>query len=126
MRVVENENTAIVCDSGQTKHRYRTFRGVLLKDFIDSAGVDMPNPRRRGEYYVLVRSTDDYNVIFAYNELYYGPAGEHTWVVFETDGEPLGENGPFLLLTAGDRVTGPRYVKCVNAVEVSKVAVPAP
>jgi len=123
MPVVQRKNGAIVCASGETRRTLQTFTGVLLRDILDSAKIAMPNHRERGEYLVLVRSSDSYNVLFSYDELYYGAAGDDIVLVFEENGKPIENEGPFMLFCTSDKITGPRLVKWVDRIEVSKVSI---
>jgi hypothetical protein len=96
------------------------WTGVLLRDLIDKAEVELPYKKARGEYYVTVSATDGYKVIFAWNELYSGPAGNNTWLFFEKDDQPITETGLFVLHCTSDIVQGPRHVKWAHKIEVKR------
>jgi len=121
MNVSEHENAAVICDSGETRKTFRKYKGVLLREILDSAKVVIPDARQRGEYAVFIHSTDNYNVLFSYNELHYGTAGDNTWLIFEENGKPIEQDGRFVVFCANDKVTGPRHVKWVNRIEVLKI-----
>jgi hypothetical protein len=126
MKVAEGENAAIVCGTGETRKTLKTYKGVLLRDILDSAKVVIADPHQRGDYFILVRSTDNYNVLFSYNEIYSGTAGDSTWLIFEENGKSIDKDGRFVVFSAKDKVTGPRHVKWVNAIEISKVTASKP
>lgn len=120
VRTVE-QATDVTCASGEVKKTISTARGVLLRDLLDSAQVQLPHKKARGEFIVYVAASDDYNVIFSWNELMYGAAGENTWLLFEQNGQPILEDGRFIVLCASDRTTGPRHVKWVERIDVRRI-----
>lgn len=97
------------------------FKGILLKDILDSAKVELPFKKARGEFIVYITATDGYKVVFAYNELYYGPAALNTWLVFQKNGKDLLSDGRFVLHCVSDPVSGPRHVKWVKSIEIKRV-----
>lgn len=110
-----------MCATGEVKKAVRSFKGILLRDILDSAQVQMPRKKARGEYIIYVTASDGYTVIFAWNELYYSPAGENTWLLFEENGQPISEEGKFIILCTSDVVTGLRHVKWVENIEVKRI-----
>ena len=111
----------IVGSTGQVRRVITSFRGVLLRDLLNRAGIDMPNPKEKGKYYVVARATDGYTAVFSYNELFNNPTGQQVFVLFDENGKPIAEDGAFVLLAANDTVTGARHVKWLNQIEVGKV-----
>jgi DMSO/TMAO reductase YedYZ molybdopterin-dependent catalytic subunit len=111
----------IVSTSGQVRRTIQSFRGVLLRDLLDKAHIQMPDQKQKGKYYVVAQATDGYTAVFAHNELFNNPTGRQVFVLFEEDGKPIGDDGAFVLLTADDTVTGARHVKWLNRIDVRKV-----
>ena len=119
--VAEVKSIPITEPDGTVKHVMPSFKGVLLTDILKKAGVTMEQQKDRGKYYVLVRATDGYTVLFAWNELQYGPAGRGTYLIFEEDGNPIHDAGPFVLTCTTDNATGPRHVRWVQSITVGKI-----
>ncbi len=111
----------IVSTSGQVRKTFQSYRGVLLRDLLDKAHIQMPNQKDKGKYYVVTRATDGYTAVFAHNELFNNPTGKQVLILFEENGKPIAEDGAFVLLTGDDTITGARHVKWLNRIEVRKV-----
>lgn len=88
------------------------YRGVLLKDLIDAAGLrnDRPGDFKRTVF--IAHAHDGYAVTFSWHELFNTPIGERVLVAFERGDEPLSvEEGAPLLFSAADILPAPRHVK---------------
>ena len=112
---------SITCESGDVKKRITGFKGILLHDILQKAGVEMDSKKDQGKYFIVVTATDNYQVIFAYDELMYGPAATSAYLLWEEDGKPIAEDGPFIVLCTSDIASGPRHVKWVRNIEVRKI-----
>jgi DMSO/TMAO reductase YedYZ molybdopterin-dependent catalytic subunit len=116
-----HNNVNIVCSSGETKKELRSFKGISLKRILDNAGIVMPKPKERGKYYIAVRATDGYTTLYAWNEIYNNPTGNHVFLIYEENGQPIREDGRFVMICSNDLVTGPRHVKWVQSITVEKL-----
>lgn len=101
----------IVSSSGKGRKTIWSFRGVLLRELIDKAHIQLPNKNEKGKHYILVRGTDGYAAVFAHNELFNNPTGKQVFVLHAEDDQPIITDGSFVLLTTNDLVTGVRHVK---------------
>jgi DMSO/TMAO reductase YedYZ molybdopterin-dependent catalytic subunit len=111
----------IVCSSGETKKVLHSFEGVSLKYILDSAGIKMPRPKEKGKYYIKVRASDGYTTMYAWNEIYNNPTGDHVFLIFSENGQPVLQDGRFVMICRNDKITGPRHVKWVERIEVAKL-----
>src|SRR5262245_25072324 len=48
----------------------RNIKGVLLKDLVDKAGVDIDSPKLLSEFYVTCIASDQYKVVYSWNEIF--------------------------------------------------------
>ncbi|MET7000088.1 molybdopterin-dependent oxidoreductase [Chitinophaga defluvii] len=114
-------NLNIVGAKGEIKKVFRSFKGVSLKNILDSAGVDMPNPKEKGKYYITIKASDGYTVLYSWNDIYNNPTGDHVFLVFSVNDQPVQKDGQFVMVCTNDKITGPRHVKWVESIEVAKL-----
>ncbi|WP_346320365.1 molybdopterin-dependent oxidoreductase [Chitinophaga sp. YIM B06452] len=114
-------NLDIVCSSGETKKVLRSFTGISLKNILDSAGIIMERRKDRGKYYIAIKATDGYTVLYSWNDIYNNPTGDNVYLIYRENGQPITEDGLFVMICANDKVTGPRHVKWVSSIEVGRL-----
>ena len=93
------------------------YRGVLLRDLLDAAGVQKLDRYALRHSGVVARASDDYAVLFSWGELYNGRAGDSVLVITSMNGKPLPPaEGPYALRSLSDTKPGPRHVKWLNRI----------
>ncbi len=120
-KIVEGKGFGLVNDKGEVKRTISSFKGILLADIIAKAGVKMTSHKEQGKYYIVVTATDNYQVVFGYDEIMYGAANTAAYLMLELDGKPLGTDRPYVIACPGDRANGPRYIRMVKQIEVRKI-----
>jgi hypothetical protein len=101
-----------------------SYRGVLLKDLIEVAGLrnDRPGDFKRTIFIAVAQ--DGYAVTFSWHELFNTPVGERVLVAFERGDAPLSiDDGAPLLFSAADILPAPRHVKRLAGI-VARVVAP--
>ncbi|WP_106917601.1 molybdopterin-dependent oxidoreductase [Chryseobacterium aurantiacum] len=120
MNVREFKDFKIVCQSGLTKESIHSTKGVLLKDILEKAKIIQKDHTDRN-FYIVAKATDGYKATFSWGEIFNNPTGEQIYVVFEQNGEPLKNKGEMVLVSLNDTKTGPRHVKWLKSIEVTRV-----
>jgi DMSO/TMAO reductase YedYZ molybdopterin-dependent catalytic subunit len=88
------------------------YRGVLLKDLIDVAGLRNDSPGDFKRTVFIAHAHDGYAVTFSWHELFNTPIGERVLVAFERGDQPLSvDEGAPVLFSAADILPAPRHVK---------------
>ena len=120
MKAVELKDFKIVCQKGLTKDSVESTKGVLLTDILEKTKIAQQEHTDRN-FYIVARASDDYKATFSWAELFNNPTGEKVFVLFEQNGKPLKEKGEMILVSMTDAKTGPRHVKWLKSIEVTRV-----
>ena len=99
-----------------------TEKGVLLKDILAKVEIDMPNPKLLSEFYITCIASDNYKVVFSWNEIFNIAIGKHALIITELDGKKaLDMDDSIVLLCNADYATGRRYVKGLQKIIIERV-----
>lgn len=121
MKIVTRKDIKIVSLSGEVKRQISELKGVLLRDVLEKATIKITNNKERGKLFIVVKATDGYTALFAYNDIFNNPTGDNVLLVFEEDKKALDKDGAVVLITTNDKVTGPRHVKWLQSIEVKSL-----
>ncbi|MCT7611059.1 molybdopterin-dependent oxidoreductase [Aliarcobacter butzleri] len=118
----KSNSTPLVCMSGETKDNVESYEGVLLKDIIDKAVVDIKSKKDFNKIYIQAISKDGYETIFSYNEVFNTKLGDNIIVFYKKNGKYL-ENyqGKIGLISIDDIRNGPRHIKWLEKIIVGKI-----
>ena len=120
MQVKELKDFKIVCQTGLTKDNVESTKGVLLKDILEKAKIAQQDHKDRN-FYIVARASDDYKATFSWAEIFNNPTGDQVYVLFEQNGKPLKEKGEMIVVSLTDTKTGPRHVKWLKSIEVTRI-----
>lgn len=96
-----------------------TLRGVRLTAVLERAGLAAGGPNDWKHAVVLATASDGYSVAFSWPELFNTEVGSGVLVVFERDGQPLGDReGRIALVSRRDLRGGPRSVRWLARLDV--------
>lgn len=117
----------VVCLSGRKVRSASDYKGVRLSALLDVAQLRMPQARDFTRAFVLAQGADGYTVMFSWHELYNTPVGVGALVVYERDGQPLGDDeGGIGLISTGDLRVALRQVRALKRLYVHLADSPPP
>ncbi len=107
---------------GEIKGSAKDMKGILLRELIQSVSLNVDNPKYYSEYYFVCTGTDNYKVVYSWNELFNTAVGDKVFIVTEKDGQNMLDNEDgLLMISSDDRKTGRRFVKNLETIEVRRV-----
>ncbi|OCL84269.1 Oxidoreductase molybdopterin binding domain protein [Arcobacter porcinus] len=115
-------STPVICMSGETKDNVESYEGVLLKDLLDKAVLNISSRKDLNKVYIHAISTDGYETIFSYNEIFNTKLGDNIIVFYKKNGKYLEDyQGKIALISIDDIRNGPRHIKWLEKIIVGKI-----
>jgi hypothetical protein len=97
------------------------IEGILLKDLISEAGINMENAKLLSELYFTCTATDGYMVTFSWNELFNTEVGNKVMLITRENGKEARElEEGITLISAADAATGRRYVYNIAKITINR------
>lgn len=105
--------------SPKKQEKTKSVKAVLVKDILDSVAFQYEKSRMLNQYYFLFVASDDYKMVFSFNEIYNTDIGNNLFIVTEMDGIPVQDmENKILVLSTKDIKSGSRNMKWLSKIVV--------
>ena len=106
---------------GETKSTLIKVKSVLLKDILEKIEIDSESPKVLSEYYLVCIASDNYKVVFSWNEIFNNPSGNSVYIITSVDGKPASAlDSRIALVSPKDQMTGRRYLKGLQKIAIER------
>ena len=100
----------------------KNIKGVLLKDILGKMEFEVSSPKLMSEFYIVCMASDNYKVVFSWNEIFNNELGKQTLIITSADGMSAeNRDDRIALLSPSDHATGRRYVKGLQKIIIQRV-----
>lgn len=107
---------------GESRSSLKQVKGILLKDLLKDIALKEDNPKLLSEFYLSFVASDNYKVVYSWNEIFNSPTGDNLYIVTSIEGEHLEQmRSRILIVTPTDYKTGRRYIKGLSKIVVARV-----
>jgi len=107
---------------GERRSSLKNVKGVLLKDILSKMEIDAETPKVLSEYYFVCIASDNYKVVFSWNEIFNSNTGKSVYILIGHDGKPASaSDNRIALISPRDEMTGRRYVKGLQKIIIERV-----
>lgn len=118
---VHMDSLRIYSHDMQPKGLMKNIEGVLLKEILSAIPFNNENPKVLSEYYIECQATDEYHVIFSWNEIFNSETGNHVMIITSKNGINTAQlDERIALVSPTDKATGRRYVKWLNKIIIHR------
>jgi hypothetical protein len=116
------DSIVIINHLGERKSVLKKAKGVLLKDVLGKVEIEAENQKVLSEYYLVCTASDNYKVVFSWNEIFNSNATDSVYILTEHDGKGASLlEDRIAIISPGDIATGRRYVKGLRRIVIERV-----
>jgi hypothetical protein len=106
----------------QKKYTIMNIEGVPIKSILSKAIITADEPKQLSEYYFIFIASDNYKVVYSWNEIYNSGTGDHIFIIKKRDGQDLSsQKDAISVICTSDQATGRRYVKSLSKILIERV-----
>lgn len=106
----------------ERKSSIKNIKGVALKDILSKVTIDEASPKKLGEYYLVCTATDNYKVVFSWNEVFNTKAENNILILLSFEADPKKtEKGNIAMISTSDVASGRRFVKGLSKISILQV-----
>ncbi len=107
---------------GEIKDTLTGLMGIPLKSLFVASDFNVEQPKDLNEFYLVCIASDNYKVVFSWNEIFNSMTGDHVFLISHVKGQNM-EQMPqrIACITTGDAISGRRYIKGLTRIEVKRV-----
>ena len=107
---------------GVAKNNLSRLKGVSLKDVLSTIALDAENPKILSEFYFVFVATDNYKIVFSWNEIFNTETGNNMYIITEEGGRKIREMYTRIpIICTTDFKAGRRDLKNLQKVIVARV-----
>ncbi|HEU0228612.1 MAG TPA: hypothetical protein VFQ86_12800 [Arachidicoccus soli] len=105
----------------QWRHTLLNVKCVSLKSILDKVIIDASSPKDLSRYYLEFIASDNYTIVFSWNEIFNSPTGKHIFLLMEKDARKINEQSDRIsMIVSTDFATGRRYLKGLKYIIIKK------
>lgn len=107
---------------GEPRDSLTGMRGIPLKSLLQSIKFDSDEKKYFNEFYFVFVASDEYRVVFSWNEIYTSEAGNNFFIVTEIDGKKLKDmEQRIYFISNADSKRGNRRIKGLKTIDVRQI-----
>lgn len=112
----------ILNHKGEVKDTLKNLKGVLLKTILEQIEFVYDKPRTLNEFYFVFVATDNYKVVFSWNEIFNTETGNNFYLITSIEGKTHSEiKDRIIFISTKDFKKGRRYIKGLEKIIVKQI-----